>query len=145
MMANECETIRNRFVTFLYDELPESLASSVRDHISHCATCASELDSLYKTREMVEWHKLSAPIQPLGNDFTERMWEAIEYRGIRQERPLWQKPYLWAALAAGLVISFGLAVNIPDYLGTNASDKAGFYSNPLTLPEKTPTPAMDNE
>lgn len=140
-MVQECEKIRGRFVAYLYDDLAEPKAAVIREHLAQCESCASELDALYKTREAVEWYKLSVPVNPLPNDFTERMWETIEYRGIRQDRHLWKKPPFLIAAAAALVIAFGLAVNVPNYLGRDMSGQAGFI-NPLTRPDPTPTPNL---
>lgn len=114
IMGSECQNLRNHLVAYLYDEVPEPRSSRIREHLALCPACTEELDSLYRTREIVEWYRLSTPMEPLPDEFPETVMERIRAdRPQRQKAPSHRATWWMAAAAAVFLVGIIVTANLP--------------------------------
>lgn len=149
-MTSECDKLRDHWAAYLYDELPEALSVRMRKHLQECEACVQELDMLYKTREAVEWYRLSTPMESLPDGFPEEVMEAIRRgRGSRRPSARHRRTPVWISLAAVLLLAFLAYFALPDLLvdssGTMEAevspvDNIGERVRPILEATATPTP-----
>jgi anti-sigma factor RsiW len=104
-----CKAVRELMSAYIDGELPESLATEVRSHLSHCAACAEYRDDLTALGGLLE---VPATVRA-GDDFTANVLARVREREdesalSRLRRAVWRPMPGWAAAAAiALAVTFG--------------------------------------
>jgi putative zinc finger protein len=128
-----CEE-KQRLVAYLYDEIGDADRAAIERHLSTCAPCTDEIESLRAVRlDLGRWQP---PDAELG------------FRIVRETAPAaraWWRPPVWVptALAAGLVLAAGAALaNMHLEVGNGGFTlRAGWSQPPVTTQAAAPAPA----
>jgi len=124
------EVIRHLLDDYITGDLPEDARSLVADHITACAICAGEVESLNRilARAADLPKSIDPPVAAWSNirATIERDKQAVTDHRANSSAHAWQRPYALAAAAALLVIlsSGGTAL----YMATRTSDGSGSHS-----------------
>jgi hypothetical protein len=107
-----CEWVKQNTVLYAYDELPDDARHELEQHVSRCASCAAELESLKKFRAELSQSPLPEPSARLLSASRMRLQEALEgteqgkwYHRLIFDPAVWLNQVRFApALAAAIFI-----------------------------------------
>jgi hypothetical protein len=140
-----CEHAKELFVEGLYGELTPELQQEFTSHISTCASCSSEYQTLRETLAIMNKREAAEPAEEfqarLWNRISERIGEPVAgesappRRIIRAERKFSMRPAAMPAWAYGIAATILLAVGF--YLG-----KTYFGSHPQEIVQQSNPPGI---
>jgi hypothetical protein len=103
-----CRDVRDLADSFLCEELLTETNHEILRHIDGCPSCRTEIDARRRLRGAVRDAFHRAPELQPSSDFGGRLRDRLRETAAREQRS-WARSRGWLAIAAGVVLTVGLA------------------------------------
>jgi len=103
-----CRDVREMADSFLGDQLLTETNHEILQHLDSCPSCRAEFDARRRLRGALRDAFNRAPELQPSADFRNRLRDQLREAPVHGGRP-WSLPHRWLAVAAGVVLTVGLA------------------------------------